>query len=192
MPPVCSQRAPSLPKMASQSIVAGPQLRHGRVAAVGAADGRAHAEAALREVEAVPRAAADAVVRHEAHVAEVDAALQQQVLEQPADRVVDECRDDGGSQPEAAAQAAGHVVFAPALPHPKRARGVDPGVAGVEAQHHFAQAHEVEAAFGGGSQRQAHRRILSNASLRVKIPLARPIPRGEHPATVFERFGWRW
>ena len=62
MPPVWNQRTPSLPKMLIPVDVAGLELRDGGVAAIGAADGAAHAEAALGEVQAVAHAAADAVV----------------------------------------------------------------------------------------------------------------------------------
>ena len=47
---------------------------------------------------------------------DVDAALQHQVLDEPADVVVGQRGDDRGAQAEAAAQAAGDVVFAAALP----------------------------------------------------------------------------
>ena len=60
--------------------VARLHLRGGGVAAVGAADGGAHAEAALGEVEAVADRAPDAVVGHQAHVGLVDAALVDEVL----------------------------------------------------------------------------------------------------------------
>ena len=73
--------------------VARAQLRDGRVAAVGAADRAAHAEAALGEVEAVARGPADAVVGHPAQVALVDAAAQDELLDQAADRVVGERAD---------------------------------------------------------------------------------------------------
>ena len=48
------------------------------------------------------------------------------------------------SQAEAALEAARDVVLAAALPDLEGARGVDPALAGVEAQHHLAQAHEIE------------------------------------------------
>ena len=64
----------------------GFELRDRGVAAIGAAERRAHAEAALGEVETVAHGAADAVVRHPAQVRLVDAALVDQVLDQAADR----------------------------------------------------------------------------------------------------------
>ena len=63
MPPVWNQRTPCLPKMWFQSKSPGFSCDGGRSAAVGAADGAAHAEAALGEVQAIARSAADAVER---------------------------------------------------------------------------------------------------------------------------------
>ncbi len=171
--------------------LAGLHLRGGAVAAVGAADRGAHAEAALGEVEAVPDAAADAVVGHPAHVALVDAALQDQVFEQAADRVVDERAHERRAQPEAAAQAARDVVLAAALPDAERARRVDPRVAGVEPQHHLAEADEIEAALRGGLGRQAHRAqkisLLKRSAWRrrrSRSDSARPRPRDTRPAAA--------
>ena len=76
----------------------------------------------------------------------VDAALEDEVLDQPADVVVGERGHDRGAQPEAAAQAAGDVVLAAALPHPERARGADAPLARIEAQHDLAERDEVVAA----------------------------------------------
>ena len=47
---------------------------------------------------------------------------------------------------EAAAQAARDVVLPAPLGHRERARGRDPAVAGVEAEHHLAEGDEVEPA----------------------------------------------
>ena len=83
--------------------------------------------------------AADAVVRDPAHERRVDAALEDEVLEQAADVVVGERGDDRGPQAEAAAQAARDVVLAAALPDAKRPGRADPALARVEAQHHLAE-----------------------------------------------------
>ena len=72
-----------------------------------------------------------------------DAALQDEILEQPADVVVGERGADGGLEAEAAAQAAGDVVFAAAFPDPELARGADAALARVEPQHDFAQRNQV-------------------------------------------------
>ena len=90
--------------------------------------------------------AADAVVLDPAQVRQIDAPLQHQILDQPADRVVGQRGDDRGAQPEAAAQAARDVVLAAALPRGEAAGGVDAPLAGIEAQHHLAQAHLIETA----------------------------------------------
>ena len=62
MPPQWNQRAPSAPKIPSQSTSPGFIAAAARVSPVGAAEGGPDAEAALDEVEAVADAAADAVV----------------------------------------------------------------------------------------------------------------------------------
>ena len=113
--------------------VAGLELRHRGVAAVRAAQGRAHAVAARREVETVADGAAHAVVLGPAHMRLIDAALVDEVLHEAPHRVVDQGRHHGRVQAEAALEAAGDVVFAAALPHLERPRGVDPAFAGVEA-----------------------------------------------------------
>ena len=76
----------------------------------------------------------------------IDAALEDEVFDEAADGVVGERGGDGGAQAEAAAQSAGHVVFAAALPDLELACGVDAGVAGIEAEHDFAEAEAVPAA----------------------------------------------
>ena len=81
-----------LPEDAFPVDVAGLELRRRRVAAVRAADRAADAEALLGEVEPDARGAADAVERHPLDVRQVHAALQHQVLQQPADLVVHEAR----------------------------------------------------------------------------------------------------
>jgi hypothetical protein len=126
--------------------VAALQLRNRRVPAVGGARRAARAEAALREVEAVAHAAAEAVVGPPQHVADVDAALQDEVLDQAADVVVGECRHDGGALAEAAAQPARDVVFASALPGRERPGRAHAHVARIEAQHHLAEGDFVEEA----------------------------------------------
>ena len=128
--------------------IAGLDLADGSVAAVGTAGGSAHAKAALSKVEAVAHGAADAIVRDPADERGIDAALEDEVLDEAADGVVGERGGDGGAQAEAAAQAAGYVVFAAALPNLELARGVDAHVAGIEAKHDFAQAEAVPAAVG--------------------------------------------
>ena len=94
----------------------GLELGDSGVAAVGAAQRGAHAEAALGEVEAIADGAADAVVLHPLQMRLVDAALVDEVFDEAANGVVGERGDDGGAQAKAALEAAGDVVFAAALP----------------------------------------------------------------------------
>ena len=136
MPPVCSHRD-----------VAALQLRHRRVPAIGTADTGADAESALDEVQPVAALAADAVVFHPADVRLVDAALVNQVLHEPANRVVGQRRHQRGVETEAALQAARDVVFAAAFPHAELARRVDAPFAGIEPQHDVAERDEIPTAF---------------------------------------------
>jgi hypothetical protein len=118
--------------------------------------------APLGEVEAVAHGAADAVVLGPLEMGQVDAALKHQVLDEAAHGVVHESGDDRGPEAEAAPQAAGHVVLAAAFPDLEAARGVDAALAGIEAEHHLAQAHEVPSARGGVLQREVgHARAFS-------------------------------
>ncbi len=140
--------------------VARLDLADGGVAAVGAADGGAQAKAALGKVEAVAHGAADAIVRNPADKRSVHAAFEDEVLDETADGIVGERGGHGGAQAEAAAQAAGHVVLAAALPHVEVARGVDAHLAGIEAKHDFAEADAVPAAVGIGSGERVHGQTL--------------------------------
>src|ERR1051326_7796430 len=132
--------------------VACRQLRDRRVSAIGTTDRAAHAEAALREIETVARAPADAVIG--------DPALQHQIFDESSNGIVEERGDDGGAHAEAAPQAARDVVLAAAFPCLKGARRGDASVAGIEAQHHFAEGDEVVA--GGSGVEDLHLRDASN------------------------------
>ena len=116
MPPVCSQRTPSLAEDVVPIEIAGLELAGGGMAAVGNAHRAAHAETALGEIQPVAHRAAHAVERHPLDEFRVHAALQNKILDEPADVVVGERGADGGLEAEAAAQAAGDVVFAAAFP----------------------------------------------------------------------------
>jgi hypothetical protein len=102
------------------------------VAPVGDPDGTAETEPALGEVQSIADGATHAVVRAPADQRGVDAALQDQVLDQPAHLVVDQRGDHGRAEAEAAPQAAGDVVLAAALPYPEGPGGPDAPLAGVE------------------------------------------------------------
>ena len=80
----------------------------------------------------------------------VHAALQDEVLEQPADLVVRERRDDAGLQAEAATEPARHVVFTAALPDLELSGRADAPFAGVESEHDFAEGDLV--VFAGASR----------------------------------------
>ena len=127
------------------------------MAAIGTAGGCAHAEAALRKVEAVADGAAHAVIGNPFEQGKIDAALQHEVFDEAADGVVGERGGNGGAEAEATAQAAGHVVFAAAFPNLELARRVNPVVAGIEAQHDFAERKAIPAAGGIGDEDGVHR-----------------------------------
>ena len=76
--------------------------------------------------------------------------VQDEILDQPADLVVDEGGDDGGAQAEAAAQAAGDVVLAAALPRRELTGRADAALAGIQPEHDLAERHCVPPAFAAG------------------------------------------
>ena len=119
------------------------QLAHRRVTAVAATQRRAYAKPALRKVQPVAHRAPDAVVLHPLHVRLVHAALQHQVFDQPAHGIIGQRGHHRRLQSEAPPQPARHVVLAAALPHLELARRGHPHIAGIEPQHHLAQAHQV-------------------------------------------------
>jgi len=63
---------------------------------------------------------------------------------------------DGGFQAEAFAQAAGGVVLAAAFPDLEVAGGADAALAGIEAEHDFAEEDLVEGAGVGWFDLEAH------------------------------------
>jgi hypothetical protein len=77
----------------------------------------------------------------------VDAALQDQILNQAPDGIVCQHRGHRGAEAETAAQSARHVVLAAALPDRELARGVNAAFAGIETKHDFAQAQTIPAPF---------------------------------------------
>ena len=123
--------------------IAGLELAGGGIAAIGNAHRAANAVTALGEVQPVAHRAAHAVKRQPFDEFRVHTALQNKILDEPADVVVGERRADGGLEAEAASQAARNIVFAAALPGLEFAGGADAAFAGVEPQHDFAQRNQV-------------------------------------------------
>src|SRR4029078_5174342 len=95
---------------------------------------------------------ADAVVRDPAKERRVDAALQNEILDETTYRVVGKSRRDGCTETKAATKTAGDVVFAATFPNREVARGVDTAFAGVEAEHDFAGAGAGPGAIRLGNQ----------------------------------------
>ena len=120
------------------------------IAAIGNPHCATHAKAAFGEVEAVADDATDTVKRHPPDKLGIDAPLQNEVFDEPANIVVRKSRGDGRLESEAATQAAGDVVFAAAFPDFEFARASDPAFARVEAEHDFSQREEVIFAGTGG------------------------------------------
>src|SRR5690349_3142782 len=103
--------------------IAGFQLRDGRVTTIGTTGSRAHAKAALGEVETVTNGASYAIKLHPLQVWLVHAALINQILDQPAHRVVSERRDDRSIHTETSLQPTRDVVLTPTFPNLKVPRG---------------------------------------------------------------------
>src|SRR5207302_8464610 len=110
----------------------------------------AHAEAALGEVQAVAHHAAHAVERDPPDEPGINAALQNEILDQPAHVVVGKGGGDGGFHAEAAAQSSGDVVFAAAFPDFEFAGAADAAFARIEAEHDFSKRDQVVFAGAGG------------------------------------------
>src|ERR1700687_6062553 len=123
------------------------QLRDGGVPAVGATYCCANAEATLGEIQPVPYSPAYAIIWRPANVLLADAPLQHEVFDQSSDGIVSERGHNGRIKTEAALEPAGYVVFAAAFPGTKMTSGGNASIAGIEAQHDFAQAHQVPPAF---------------------------------------------
>ncbi len=108
------------------------------------------------------------------HAARVD-----ERLDEPSDVVVDQRRDDGGAQAEAAAQGAGDVVLAASLPHVEGPGSADARVPGIETQHHLAERDAVPPRFVSRLDRQAHAVTRSPATQAVvRSQAVRPRRRG--------------
>ena len=73
----------------------------------------------------------------------LDAALQNEILEQPADVVVGKSGADGGFEPETAAQSSRDVVFAAAFPDFEVTRGANPAFSRIQPQHDLAKRDQV-------------------------------------------------
>ena len=177
-PPQWNQRAPSAPKIRSQSTSPGRSFDAAECARSEQPRAGPDAEAAFGEVEPVAHLAPDAVVRKPAEVRLLDAALVDQILDQAADGVVGERGHDRRAQAEAALERAGDVVLAAALADVEAPGRRDAAVAGVEAQHDLAQRDEVPAALV--SRAQDHRRELHRLACEpfdlVEAPLGKQAP----------------
>src|SRR5439155_17645169 len=105
--------------------VAGPQLRDCGVAAIRATDRAANSKPALGEVESVANRPPYAAIRHPLYVGLIDASLINEVLDEPADRIIRERGNDGSVQTETSFETARDVILTAAFPDLKRAGGCD-------------------------------------------------------------------
>jgi len=136
--------------------VAGFELGCRGVAAVRVADRAADTEAAFGEIQTISHIAADAVVPAPLDEVGGNAALHDEVLDEVAHFIIDECGDHGGLVAEAFAETARRVVFAAAFPDGEVAGGADPAFTGIEAEHHFAKRDLIEGTFRFGFDSQGH------------------------------------
>src|SRR6266478_3682539 len=150
---------PACPSLAENVVpidVARLLLRGRRVTAIRASQGGPDSKSSLREVEAIAHSASNAVIADPADQGLVDSSLMDQILQQPADGVVGECRHDRRLETEASLESARNVVFSPAFRHFKGARRPHPPVSRLEPQHHLAQADQVPPALFLRFDRQCH------------------------------------
>ena len=78
-------------------------------------------------------------------------ALEDQILQQVTHLILCKSSDHAGAHSKAAAQPAGHIILAAALPGTEGAGSLDPSLARVQAQHDLAQRNLVEFTFFLGS-----------------------------------------
>src|ERR1700754_54185 len=125
--------------------IAGLELRHGRVTAIGTTGSGTYAETAFGEVQSVAHRASDTIKLHPLHVRLVHAALINQVLNQAAHRVVCKGRNQRRFQAKTTLQSARDVVFTATFPNLKTARRLYAAIARIETQHHLAERNDVPA-----------------------------------------------
>src|SRR5215510_9446653 len=117
------------------------QLRHCRVPSIRAADSAANAEASFSKVQSVTYGSADAVVFDPTHMRLIYASLKHQILHEPAHLIVRQRRHNRRLHSEASFQSAGNAVLTSTLPDQEGTRVRHPAIAGIKAQHYFAEAH---------------------------------------------------
>jgi hypothetical protein len=72
--------------------------------------------------------------------------LENQIFQQTTDIVVGKRRANSRPQAKAAAKPAGDIILSAPFPDLEFARTTDAAIAGVKAQHNFAQSEQVESA----------------------------------------------
>jgi hypothetical protein len=72
--------------------------------------------------------------------------VQDQILDQPADFIVDQSGADGGTQAKTATQSPRHIILTASFPDFKHSGGADAPLAGVQTQHDLSQSNQVVSA----------------------------------------------
>lgn len=120
------------------------------MAAIGTAECGADAKALFGEVEADACVLAKAIEVTPDHMAHVNAALHDEILDEPAQVVLRQRGDDGRALAPAFPHGAGDVVLAAAFPDLEATRIAHTAKTGVETQHDFAERDAVPFRFGDG------------------------------------------
>src|ERR1700752_1638568 len=119
------------------------QLRDCGVTTILTTSSSAHAKTTFGKVQAIANRAANTVEFHPFQVRLVHTTLIDQILDQSADCIVSQRRNDCGIQPEATLEPARNIVLSAAFPHLKAARRSNTSLAWIEPQHHLAETHNI-------------------------------------------------
>src|SRR5260221_1477823 len=122
------------------------ELRDRGMPAVRAAYRRPQSKSSLGKIQSISGLSSYSIVRNPLGAGLVDTSLIDQVLDEPANGVINQCCDYRGIQPKAPFETTCNIVFAAAFPHPKFPRMRNPGFSGIKTKHHFSQGNQVPTA----------------------------------------------
>ena len=114
-------------------------------------------ERRLREVQAITAESAYTIRLHPLDIGRIHAALQDEVFHQTADFIVSESGKDNCTHAKAAAQSADDIVFSAAFPGLEVTGSTDPALAGIQAEHNFAERSSIITTFLSRFEFQIHR-----------------------------------
>src|SRR5712671_4228627 len=115
------------------------ELRYSRMATVVGAQCCTNPEAALGEIETIPRQTAHAIMLSPMDQGLVHTTLINQILKQPPHRIIDQRCDHCCVHAEAAFQPPGDVILSTAFAHFKPSGRSNAPVARVQSEHYLAQ-----------------------------------------------------